>query len=118
MVLARLLTPADFGLIAMVVAVTGFAALFKDAGLSMATVQREHITHEQVSTLFWVNVALSIIVMLVVAALAPAIAWFYGKPELTWITLALASAFILGRRTVQFHALTALPHTARVDLSR
>lgn len=105
MVLARLLTPADFGLIAMVTAVTGFAAMFKDAGLSMATVQREHITHEQISTLFWINVGLSIVMMIVVAALSPAIAWFYGKPELTWITLALAGTFIFGGLTVQHQAL-------------
>lgn len=105
MVLARLLTPADFGLVAMVTAFTGFAALFKDAGLSMATVQREHITHLQVSTLFWINVALSVLVMFVVAAFAPAIAWFYDEPRLVWITLASAATFVLGGLTVQHQAL-------------
>lgn len=105
MVLARLLTPADFGLVAMVTAVTGLVAMFKDAGLSMATVQREHITHEQVSTLFWINVALSIVLMAITAALAPAIAWFYGEPVLTWITLAIAATFIFGGLTVQHQAL-------------
>lgn len=105
MVLARLLTPQDFGLIAMVTAVTGFVAMFKDAGLSMATIQRAEITHAQVSTLFWINVALSVLVMLVVAALAPAIAWFYGEPQLTWITLALAGTFIFSGLTVQHQAL-------------
>jgi O-antigen/teichoic acid export membrane protein len=104
-VLARLLTPADFGLVAMVTAVTGFVAMFKDAGLSMATVQREHITHEQVSTLFWINVALSAALMLVTAALSPAIAWFYGEPRLTAITLALAATFVFGGLTVQHQAL-------------
>src|SRR5688500_13490253 len=44
-VLARLLTPADFGLITMVTAATGFVAMFKDLGLSMATIQRKEITH-------------------------------------------------------------------------
>ena len=52
MVLARLLTPADFGLIAMVAPLIGFTTMFADAGLSMATVQRAEITHAQVSTLF------------------------------------------------------------------
>ena len=105
MVLARLLTPQDFGLIAMVTAVTGFVALFKDAGLSMATVQRAEITQAQVSTLFWVNVALSCAVMLVVAALAPVLAWFYNEPRLVWITLALSATFVLGGLTVQHQAL-------------
>lgn len=104
-VLARLLTPQDFGLIAMVTAVTGFVVMFKDMGLSMATVQKAEINHGQISTLFWINVALSLGVMLVIAALAPVIAWFYGEPRLTWITLALASAFIFGGLTVQHQAL-------------
>jgi len=104
-VLARLLTPQDFGLIAMVTVVTGFVAMFKDMGLSMATVQRAEINHAQISTLFWINVVLSLCVMLVVAALAPAIAWFYGEPRLTWITLALAGAFIFGGLTIQHQAL-------------
>ncbi len=105
MVLARLLTPGDFGLIAMVTAVTGFVAMFKDAGLSMATVQRKDITHEQVSTLFWINMGLSALVMLVIAALAPAIAYFYSEPRLVWITLALAGTMLFGGLTVQHQAL-------------
>ena len=104
-VLARLLTPQDFGLIAMVTAVTGFVMMFKDMGLSMATVQRAEVNHAQISTLFWINVTLSLGVMLVTAALAPAIAWFYGEPRLTWITLALAGAFIFGGLTIQHQAL-------------
>lgn len=52
MTLARLLTPRDFGLVAMVTTVTAFVLVFKDAGLSLATVQREHITHAQVSICF------------------------------------------------------------------
>ncbi|MHC4429701.1 MAG: oligosaccharide flippase family protein, partial [Planctomycetota bacterium] len=72
-ILARLLTPGDFGLVAMVTAVTGFVTCVKDAGLSAATVQREEIDHAAISTLFWINLALSAALMLVVAALAPAI---------------------------------------------
>src|SRR5262245_7130987 len=52
MFLARLLTPRDFGLVAMVTTVTSFLRVFKDAGLSIATVQRDKITHAQVSNLF------------------------------------------------------------------
>ncbi len=105
MVLARLLLPSDFGLIAMVTAIVGFVAMFKDAGLSMATVQRKDITHDQVSTLFWINVALSAAVMLVVAALAPAIAAFYSEPRLVWVTLALAGTMLFAGFTVQHQAL-------------
>jgi PST family polysaccharide transporter len=104
-VLARLLTPQDYGLIAMVTAVTGFVAMFKNLGLSMATIQRAKIDRPQISTLFWINVLLSVGVMLVTATLAPVIAWFYGEPRLITITLALAGAFIFGGLTVQHQAL-------------
>ena len=104
-ILARLLTPQDFGLIAMVTAVTGLLAMFKDAGLSMATVQQDTVTHEQVSTLFWVNVGLSVLLMLIVAAMSPWIATFYQEPKLQPITLALASLFLFDGLSVQHQAL-------------
>ena len=104
-VLARILTPQDFGLIAMVVAITGFIMIFKDLGLSMATVQKAEINHGQISTLFWINIAISTALMLLTMAMAPAIAWFYKEPRLIWITVALASAFIFGGLTVQHQAL-------------
>ncbi len=104
-VLGRLLTPDDFGLIAMVTAVTGFVMLFKDLGLSMATVQRSEINHIQISTLFWINVVLSVCIMLLTALLAPAIAWFYSEPRLTWITLALVGGLIFSGLSIQHQAL-------------
>ena len=55
MVLARLLEPKDFGLVGMVTALTGVLHLFRDFGLSTATVQRVHVTEEQLSTLFWIR---------------------------------------------------------------
>lgn len=124
MVLARLLAPEEFGLIAMVTAVTNFVALFKDLGLSMATVQKAEINHSQVSTLFWINVAVSTVMMLLVAALAPFIAAFYVEPKLATITLALSVTFIFSgltiqhqallRRTMRFSALAAIEITSTV----
>jgi PST family polysaccharide transporter len=104
-VLGRLLTPSDYGLIGMVVVVTGFVSMFKDMGLSAATMQRENITSAQVTMLFWVNVALSIVVALVTVALAPGVAWFYNQPALTTITMVYALGFIFGGLTVQHEAL-------------
>jgi len=105
MVLGRLLIPQDYGLVGMVTAVTGFVSLFKDLGLSMATVQKDEINHEQVSTLFWVNMALSLTTALITVAIAPAIAWFYHEPRLTWITFVSAVGFIFGGLGVQHSAL-------------
>jgi len=105
MILARLLTPQDFGLVAMVWTVMGFLRVFKEAGLSTATVQREGISHAQVSNLFWINVAVSGLITLVVAAAAPAIAWFYREPKLVGITIALSATFLLAGAAVQHQAL-------------
>jgi len=104
-ILARLLTPQDFGLIAMVTAITNFVMVFKDMGLSMATIQRAEINHAQISTLFWINTAIGFALALLTIALAPAIAWFFGEPRLTKVTVTLAGAFIFGGLTIQHQAL-------------
>lgn len=104
-VLARLLSPSDFGLIGMATVVVGFAAMFKDAGLSMATVQRDQITREQISTLFWVNVMLNIILAACVLASAPLVALFYRREELAGITAALSLSFVISGFMIQHQAL-------------
>ena len=104
-VLARLLAPEDYGLLGMATVIIGFVELFKDLGLSAATVQKEQIDHQQVSTLFWINLALSCLVGLTVAAIAPAVAWFYQEPRLAGITLALSTSFLFSGLTVQHQAL-------------
>jgi len=104
-VLARLLTPDDFGLLAMVAATTGFLGMFKDLGLSQATIQRKVITHSQVSTLFWTNIVLSAVLGLILMLAAPLIAAFYKEPRLFWITMALAALYPLGGITAQPYAL-------------
>lgn len=105
MILARLLVPGDYGIIAMVAVVTGFATMFKSMGLSIATIQKEQITHRQVSSLFWVNVAVSTLIGIILAALAPVVAWFYDKPELTHITLVLATGFPISGLGIQHQAI-------------
>src|SRR5580700_10926693 len=73
-VLARLLTPEDFGLVAIITVLTSFAPLLIDFGLLDATAQRRRITPAQVSALFWVSSAIGLAVTLVVAACSPLIA--------------------------------------------
>jgi PST family polysaccharide transporter len=105
MILARLLSPPEFGLVAMVTTIMGFLRIFNDAGLSTATIQREGITHAQVSNLFWTNIALGGAVTLILAALSPVIAWFYREPRLVSVTLALCLTFLLTSSAVQHLAL-------------
>jgi O-antigen/teichoic acid export membrane protein len=104
-VLARLLTPADYGLVGMVAVITGFVAIFKDLGLSSATIQKADLTESQITMLFWVNVAASAAIMLLTAAIAPLVARFYHEPRLTLITVGYASGFLLGGLSVQHAAL-------------
>ncbi|MEO1124836.1 MAG: lipopolysaccharide biosynthesis protein [Cyanobacteria bacterium J06639_16] len=104
-VLARLLSPEDYGLIGMATVFTGFIELFKHMGLSAATVQRAEVNHRQVSTLFWINVGLGLVMTLLAAASAPVVAWFYGAPELLPIVLALSITFALSGFNVQHRAL-------------
>lgn len=105
MILARILSPQDYGINAMAVSVTGFANMFSNLGLSSATVQRPEINHEQVSTLFWINVAAGALLTVIVASLSPLVAWFYKKPELFWVMLTLSVMFLINGLTVQHSAL-------------
>lgn len=104
-VLARLLTPADFGIIGMVTVFINFLIMFKDAGLSTATIQREEINRQQISTLFWINSFISLFLGIVIASSSPLIAAFYKKPELTTVTIVLSLSFILQGLTIQHSAL-------------
>ncbi len=105
MILARLLDPKDFGLVGMVTAITGVLSLFKDFGLSSATVQRHTILDEQISTLFWFNMMVGGILGFMTFALAPILVTFYHEPRLFWLTIALAGGFLFNAASVQHSAI-------------
>lgn len=104
-ILTRLLDPTDFGLVAMVTVFTGLSTMFVDAGLSMSTIQRKEITHQQISNLFWLAAGLGLAISLIIVAAAPAIAWFYSEPRLMPISLALATTPLFAGLTIQHQAL-------------
>lgn len=101
MVLGRLLDPKDFGLVAMVTALTGVLHLFRDFGLSAATVQRVHVTEAQMSTLFWINVLVGVILGLLAVVMAPVVMVFYHEPRLFGVTAVLATGFLFNAAGVQ-----------------
>src|SRR6266705_1085295 len=105
MVMARLLGPKDFGLVGMVAAFTGVLNLFRDFGLSSATVQRGHVTDDQISTLFWINIFVGVILGLLLMGMAPFVAVFYHEPRLFWVSIILGSSFIFNGAGVQHTAL-------------
>jgi O-antigen/teichoic acid export membrane protein len=105
MVMARLLSPRDFGLVGMVTAFTGVLSLFRDFGLSAATVQRVDVTEHQMSTLFWINLLVGAVLSLLTAAVAPLAVAFYHEPHLFWVTIAVGSSFLFNSAGVQHSAL-------------
>ena len=95
-VLARLLLPAEFGLVEMYAVFTGFAIVFVDLGLAAAIVQRKELEERHLSSAFWLNLAGGATVAGIIVALAPAIAAFYGQPRLLLLTTVAAANFVIG----------------------
>lgn len=104
-ILAHLLAPSVFGVIAMVAPVLSFVQIFNELGLTQATVQRERITHDELSALFWVNVGVSSCLALLMALAAPLVARFYHQPELMMVTICSASLLVLSGISAQQIAL-------------
>ena len=94
--LARLLTPQDFGLVAMVSSCVALVALIQDLGLNQATIQRERISQAQMSALFWLSVGFSLTLALALALCAPGVAWFFKDSRLTALTIAFATFIVFG----------------------
>ncbi|MCF8095359.1 MAG: lipopolysaccharide biosynthesis protein [Desulfobacteraceae bacterium] len=104
-VLARLLCPEDFGIVAMVMAVLGFVLVFREMGLSMATVQRKDVTHEQVSNLFWINCAFGVLIAFAILAISPLIGTFYNDSRLPPVAALLSLTVLFSSLTVQHEAI-------------
>jgi O-antigen/teichoic acid export membrane protein len=81
-ILARLLLPREYGLVAMIAVFTGFARLFIDSGFGAAVIQRKELSAAHLSTAFWANLAVGAAISGLAAAFAPLVAHFYGQPQL------------------------------------
>lgn len=104
-ILARLLAPTDFGLVAMALTVTTLVSMFTDLGLSAATVQRRDISQDTVNALFYMSLAAGTTLMLVTCALAPLAAWGFGEDRVLWLIVALAIPIPLAAAAAQHNAL-------------
>ena len=94
-ILARLLSPKDFGLIAMVAVFSNFFAMVNDMGLASAIIQKSEVTEEELSSAFWVNFLEGLAVTVVFLALAPVIAGFYSKSVLKPIIMVMSILFTI-----------------------
>ena len=94
--LARLIDPSAFGVIAMLLVVTGFAGTLADLGMASAIIQRKTVTSEQLDTAFWAAVTLGTGIAVSVACMAPIFADFFGQPQLRQLAPIAAVNFIFG----------------------
>ena len=104
-VMARLLTPPDFGLFEIVSSVAGVFAGVKSLGLAEATVQDEELDQEKASGLFWVNVAFGAVLSAIMVFLGPLLAVVYSEPALAWLNGFVGITFLLSGLSVQHGAL-------------
>jgi len=103
-VLARLLSPHDYGLIAMVVAIIGVGELFRDFGLSSASIQAPSVSRGQRGNLFWINAGIGAILTAIVFSGAGLIALAFRQPDLVPIAHALAFTFLINGLGTQYRA--------------
>ncbi|MCM0083600.1 MOP flippase family protein [Geomonas sp. Red32] len=98
--LARLLSPADFGVVGMATIVVGFLAIFKDLGTASAVIQRRELSKELASSIFYLNVSFGLGMTLLLLLLAPLAAVFYREPQVTSLLRGVSITFLISSCTI------------------
>lgn len=104
-VLARLLTPEDFGLVASVTPLVAFVVLFQELGLRQAVIQRREIGQAEFNKVFWLSTLAGAGCMVVVVLMSPLVAMFYGDPRLHGVTVFVGFPVLIASMTVLHLAL-------------
>ena len=117
-VLARILAPEDFGLVAIVSAVTGYVLIVVDLGTRDALAQRGRVNEGEVSALFWFTCAIGLTLTAITVLSAPLVARFYEEPRLKYIAMVMSITIAasglyyqqqaLMRRALMFRKLAAI----------
>lgn len=117
-VLARLLLPADFGLMAVAAAILAVLALIADLGLSRALIHFDHVSNEALSSLYWLNLALAFVLMIVLTTSAPALGSIYQSKSLVQLLRVAALVFpitafgqqyrVLAEKSLRFNELARI----------
>ncbi len=103
-VLARKLETHELGLLAIINAILAVATVLQDMGMSSYIVHRQNITRREQSTIYWVNVSLSLCTGLIMLAIAWPVAWFYHLPELTGLIMLTSLNFLVLGHLSQYQA--------------
>ncbi len=104
-ILARLLLPRDFGLVAMILVFAGFATIFAELGLGVSLIQKKDIEEAHLTSVFWVNVGVGLLLMLLFMAMSPLIGAFYQESLLIPMNMVLAVNFFIGGLGIVHRAL-------------
>jgi O-antigen/teichoic acid export membrane protein len=123
-ILARLLSPAEVGLVAMVTVLTNFGTVFVDFGFTSAIIQNKQSNSSHWSSVFWLNLSVSLLISIGLSLSAPLISNFYDEPLLRDVTIVVAWTFIcrafnlvqesLLRKNMDFKSLTRIRVSAQV----
>ena len=105
LVLARLLPPADFGLLAMAGAVTTFAGVIRDMGTGSAVIQHRALTDTMLSAVFWLNLLVGTALAVLAALLAPLFALMFNEPRIVPVLICLALALPIASSGIAHQAL-------------
>lgn len=104
-IITRLLTPANFGLVAMVEPMVAFIYMFNTLGLTQATIQKDKVTQNELSSMFWINALFGLCVCLVALAIAPLVGRFYHDPRATEVMQCFSLTLIMAGLSAQHIAL-------------
>jgi len=96
LILARILAPEDYGLMAMAMVIAGFVSFFNDVGFGSAIIQRKTVTDAQLSGVFYISMLISVVLFILTVYFAPYAADFYGNSQVTPILQVLALTFLMG----------------------
>lgn len=94
-ILARLLAPTDFGILAVITVFINLAAVFLDFGFGTALIQRREVKETHYASVFYLNVAMGVVLAAGLFFVAPFVAAFYENPQLTNLTRLMSLSFIV-----------------------
>ena len=93
--LARILTPSDFGVVAMAAVFIGLIAFANDFGFTVALIQKKHLTDQERDSVFWLSLAVGLFLTLIGWVIAPVLAGFYRDPSIIPVIRGLSLSFTL-----------------------
>ena len=104
-ILARLLTPGEYGIMGLILIIIGFGMLFSDIGVSGALIHYQKVSQQQLSTLYWLSFIVGFSIFLFLILTAPLISMFYSEPDLTLFVRITSIIFLITPLGQQFETL-------------